>query len=126
VWGSTRAFQRIYAKGAWYVKTDYKSPKGRILKADPGIMPEVWKTIVPEGADVIDAWSIVGGKIYVNRLKDVKTETTVYTLDGKPAGTVDYDGIGSASGLSGRTTDRYGFFSFSRSLCRRPSIGWIR
>ena len=31
-------------------------------------------------------WSIVGGKLYVNRLKDVKTETTVYALDGKPAG----------------------------------------
>jgi prolyl oligopeptidase len=75
-----------------------QSPKGRILKADPGIMPDVWKTIVPEGPDVIDEWSIVGGKIYVNRLKDVKTETAVYTLDGKPAGKIDYDGIGSASG----------------------------
>ena len=53
-----------------YVKTDYKAPKGAILKADPGIMPEDWKTIVPEGQNVIDDWSIVGGKIYVNRLKD--------------------------------------------------------
>ena len=35
-------------------------------------MPDAWKTIVPEGPDVIDGWSIVGGKIYVNRLKDVK------------------------------------------------------
>ena len=81
---------------------------------------------MPEGPDVIDDWSIVGGKIYVNRLKDVKTETAVYTLDGKPAGTVDYDGIGSASGVGGRTTDRYGFFLFSRSFCRPPSIGWTR
>jgi prolyl oligopeptidase len=55
----------------------------------------------------------VGGKIYVNRLKDVKTETTVYTLDGKPAGTVEFDSIGSASGVRGRTTDRFGFVSFS-------------
>ena len=30
-------FAAIYAKGAWYVKTDYKSPKGRILRADPGV-----------------------------------------------------------------------------------------
>jgi prolyl oligopeptidase len=113
VWGLDSRFHALYAKGAWYVRTDYKSPKGRILKADPGIMPDVWKTIVPEGPDVIEAWSIVGGKIYVNRLKDVKTETSVYTLDGKPAGSIDYDAIGSASGLLGRTTDRYGFFSFS-------------
>jgi len=113
VWGLDSRFDARYAKGAWFVKTDYKSPNARILKADPGVMPEAWKTIVPEGADVIDSWSIVGGKIYVNSLKDVKTQTAVYGLDGKPAGTLDYDGIGSASGLSGRTTDRYGYFSFS-------------
>jgi prolyl oligopeptidase len=113
VWGLDSRFSADYAKGAWYVKTDYKSPNGRILKADPGVLPDVWATIVPEGHDVIDQWSIVGGKIYVNRLKDVKTETSVYALDGKPAGTVAYEGIGSASGVAGRTTDRYGYVSFS-------------
>ena len=121
VWGLDSRFDATYAKGAWYVKTDYNSPKGRILRADPGIMPDVWKTIVPEGPDVIDGWSIVGGKIYVNRLKDVKTETTVFTLDGKPAGTIDFDGIGSASSVYGRTTDRYGYFSFD-SLIVPPTI----
>jgi prolyl oligopeptidase len=121
VWGLDSRFSTIYAKGAWYVETDYQSPKGRILKADPGIMPDVWKTIVPEGPDVIDEWSIVGGKIYVNRLKDVKTETAVYTLDGKPAGKVEYEGIGSASGIGGRTTDRYAFFDFA-SFIVPPTI----
>ncbi len=113
VWGLDSRFDSTYFKGAWYVKTDYQSPKGRILKADPGILPDVWKTIVPEGPDVIDDWSIVGGKIYVNRLKDVKTEIAIYSLDGKPAGTVEFDGIGSASGIDGRSTSRYGFISFS-------------
>ena len=84
-------------------------------------MPEAWKTIVPEGKDVIENFSIVGGKIYVKRLHDVKSETSVYTLDGKPAGTIDYDGIGSASGVSGRPTDRYGFFSFE-SFIQPPTI----
>jgi prolyl oligopeptidase len=54
----------------------------------------------------------VGEKIYVNRLKDVKTETSIYALDGKPAGQIVYDAIGSASQVYGKTTDRYGFFSF--------------
>ena len=112
VWGLDSRFSAIYAKGAWYVKTDYQSPMGRIMKADPGVMPEAWQTIVPEGKNVIDDWSIVGGKIYVNRLQDGKTETQVFTLDGKPAGQIDYDGIGTASVLIGRTTDRYGFFTF--------------
>jgi prolyl oligopeptidase len=121
VWGLDSRFSAIYAKGAWYVKTDYHAPKGCILRADPGIMPDVWKTIVPEGQDAIDEWSIVGEKIYVNRLKDVKTETTVYTLDGKAAGTIAFDGIGSASGVRGKTTDRYGYFSF-QSFIVPPTI----
>jgi prolyl oligopeptidase len=112
VWGLDSRFSAIETKGAWYVKTDYKSPLGRIMKADPGVMPEAWQTIVPEGKNVIDDWTIVGGKIYVNRLMDVKTETEVFTLDGKSAGQIDYEGIGSATTLVGRTTDRYGFFSF--------------
>jgi prolyl oligopeptidase len=112
VWGVDSRFSAIYAKDAWYVQTDYKAPNGRILKAIPGAPPDAWKTIVPEGPDVLDTWSIVGGKLYVNRLKDVKSETTVYALDGTPAGKIDYDGIGSASGVSGLTTDRYGYFSF--------------
>ncbi len=112
VWGLDSRFDAIYAQGAWYVKTDYKAPNGAIFRADPGIMPDAWTPIVPQGQDAIDSWSIVGGKIYVNRLQDVKTETSVYTLDGKPAGAIDYQGIGAASALSGRTTDRYGYFSF--------------
>jgi prolyl oligopeptidase len=121
VWGLDSRFSAIYAKGAWYVKTDYQSPKGRILRADPGILPDVWKTIVPEGTDVIEDFSIVGEKIYVKRLKDVQSQTAVYTLDGKPAGSINYDGIGSAYGLMGRTTDRYGYFSF-QSFIVPPTI----
>ncbi len=121
VWGIDSRFSAIYLRGGWYVKTDYKSPNGRILKADPAIMPEVWKTIVPEGPDVISDWSIVGGKIYVSRLKDVKTDTTAYMLDGKPASTIGFDGIGYSSGVAGRTTDRYGFYNF-QSFIVPPTI----
>ena len=51
VWGLESRFSAIYAKGAWYVKTDYHAPNGCIMKADPGIMPDAWKTIVPEAPD---------------------------------------------------------------------------
>ena len=121
VWGLESRFETIYAKGAWYVKTDYHAPNGCIMKADPGVMPEAWTPIVPEGPNAIDEWTIVGGKIYVNRLKDVKTETAVYQLDGKAAGTVEYEGIGSASRMAGRTTDRYGYYEF-KSFILPPTL----
>jgi len=121
VWGIESRFSAVYARGAWYVKTDYKSPKYRVLRGDPGVDPIAWKTIAPETSDVIDGFSIVGGKVYVRRLKDVKTETEVYTLDGKLAGTIEYEGIGSASDVYGRIADRYGFFSF-QSFIQPPTI----
>ncbi len=112
VWSIDSRFTAEWYKGAWYVSTDYKAPNRQIFIAYPGVMPEAWKPIVPEGPDVIEDWSLVGGKLYVNRLHDVKTDTSVYTLNGKPAGHIDYDAIGSGSALAGRTTDRYGFYSF--------------
>jgi prolyl oligopeptidase len=121
IWGVDARFSAEYVNGAWVVNTNYKSPNWRILKADPGIMPDAWTTIVPEGPDPIDNFNIVGGKIYVNRLHDVKTETAVYTLDGKPAGSVAFGMIGSETNLVGRSTDRYGFLSFE-SFIAPPTI----
>ena len=121
IWGVDSRFSADYVKGAWYVSTDYKSPNWRIMKADPGIMPDAWTTIVPEGPDAIEGFNIVGDKIYVNRLHDVKTETDVYTLDGKPAGRVEHEGIGMVTTLAGRADDRYGFYSFE-SFIAPPTI----
>jgi len=121
IWGQDSRFSAVYARGAWFVKTDYKAPNGTILQADPGIMPDNWKTIVPEGPNAIDDWSIVGGKLYVNCLKDVIAETSIYALDGKKLGTVDEDGIGSVTKMSGHTTDRYGYFVF-QSYILPPTV----
>lgn len=111
-WGIDSRFSAIEDKGAWYVLTDYKAPNGIIYRADPGIMPDAWDTIVPQGANAIEGFSIVGGKMYVQRLVDVKPETTVYSLNGKQLGSLELSGIGTISPVRGRTTDRYGFFSF--------------
>lgn len=121
-WDIDSRFSAIYADHNWYVQTDYKAPNGRILKADPGgVMPEAWTTIVPESPDVIDGFSIVGDKIYVQRLHDVKSEITAYTLAGKAAGKIEFDGMGSASEVVGRPGQRYGFFSFD-SFIQPPTL----
>jgi prolyl oligopeptidase len=122
VWGLEARFSAIYANHGWYVKTDYHAPNGCILKADVGgIMPDVWTKIVPESVDVIEDFSIVGNKIYVKRLKDVKSDVTVYTLAGKQAGSMKFDIMGSASAIQGRPSDRYGFYSFE-SFIQPPTL----
>jgi prolyl oligopeptidase len=121
VWGFDSRFAPLYAKDEWYIRTDYNAPNGRILKATPGVAPEAWDSIVPEGEDVLDGASVVGNKLFVHRLKDVQSRTEIYTLQGKAIGSVPYEGIGVASGMSGSEKDRYGFYSF-QSYIHPPTI----
>jgi prolyl oligopeptidase len=121
VWDIESRFSASYARGAWYVRTDDNAPNGRILRADPGVAPSAWTTVVPESSDAILDDSIVGGKIYVTRLKDVQTETSIYTLDGKQIGTLPGTSMATGSVVHGRTIDRYGFFSV-QSFIQPPTI----
>ena len=121
VWGFESRFATMYADGDWYVRTDYHAPNGCVLKAKPGIAPEAWTTIVGEGKDVIDGSNIVGHKLFVHRLRDVKSETEIYTLAGRSVGSIAYTGIGTASELGGEVSDRYGFYSF-QSFIQPPTI----
>jgi prolyl oligopeptidase len=103
------------------LETNYQAANKRIVEATPGGKPEEWKTVIPEGKDVINESSIVGGKLFVSRLHDVKTETTIYTLDGTPTGRIDYPGIGSSSGVHGLPSQNDGFYSFESSI-QPPTI----
>jgi prolyl oligopeptidase len=103
------------------LETNYQAANKRIVEATPGGKPEEWKTVIPEGKDVIDASSIVGGKLFVTCLHDVKTETTVYTLDGRATGRIDYPGIGSSTGVHGLPSQNEGFYSFESSI-QPPTI----
>ncbi len=105
----------------FFLETDYQAANKRIVEALPGGKPEEWKTIIPDGKDVIDGSSIVGGKFFVTRLHDVKTETTIYTLDGREIGSIDYPGIGSSSGVYGLPEESEGFYSFE-SFIQPPTI----
>jgi prolyl oligopeptidase len=94
------------------VETDMGAPKRRILRADPKTPPQQWLTVVPEAKDVIEASTVLGGKLFIERLVDVKNEISIYTLDGKPAGTMKLPGIGSATVPYGRPLAKEGFYNF--------------
>jgi len=96
-----------------YVLTDYQAENYRVVKikiSDPA--PDRWATVVPEGKDVIESISIVGGKLFATGLHDVISQTRIYTLEGKPAGQLTYPTLGAASGVFGRQASNDGFYSF--------------
>ncbi|MGA7523235.1 MAG: prolyl oligopeptidase family serine peptidase [Acidobacteriaceae bacterium] len=121
VYGVEAHVRMIDAGDRFFLLTDYQAPNSRIVEAFPGKDAAAWKPIIPQGTDVIDNFSIVGGRLFVSRLHDVKTETTIYTLDGKQTGTLTYPGIGSGSVVRGRPDQTYGFYTFE-SFITPPTI----
>jgi prolyl oligopeptidase len=121
VYGVAAHTSAINIGDRFFLKTDYNAANSRIVEAAPGGQPSEWKTVIPEGKDVIDSYSIVGGKLFVSRLHDVKTETTIYSLDGKKIGTVTYPGIGTGSVVFGQPEKNEGFYTFE-SFITPPSI----
>jgi len=96
-----------------YVLTDYQAENYRIIRiklSDPA--PEQWQTIVPEGKDAIEQFSIVGGKLFATGLHDVLTETRILDLDGKQVGSLSYPAMGAATAVYGREKSNEGFYSF--------------
>ncbi len=98
--------------GRFFLSTNYNAPNGRIVEAKPGQSPDTWKPVVAEGHDVINGFSIVGGKLFVQRLHEVKTETEIVSLDGKSLGALESPGIGTGSLVSGAPDAQEAFYSF--------------
>ena len=120
VYGIDSRFREFTLGDTFYVDTDLNAPNHRILKAIPGQPPTQWPTVIPEGPDVIESVSLVDRRFYVLRLHDVASQLSIYTLDGKPAGSIAYPGVGAGSGLSGRAEERDGFYTF-QSIITPPT-----
>jgi len=105
-----------------FVSTDADAPNGRVLLAkfgDPSM--KSWVVVIPEGKSPIRAVSIVDGEMFVGRLVDVKTQTTIYSLHGKKIGEIKYPTIGSGSVVFGREKSDVGYYTFS-SFTVPPTI----
>ena len=103
--------------GTLYLETDRGAPKRKIV-ATPIAAPaaDQWRTIVPEGAGVIEGSNLVAGRLAVTTLEDVASVIRLYTLDGKLQRTVALPGLGAASAVMGRFDRPEMFYSFTSPL----------
>jgi prolyl oligopeptidase len=122
VFGVDSRFQLHLDGDRMFVSTDYGAPNGKVLRASFGDpTTKSWPVVIPEGRSPIDEVSIAGGKLFIGRLVDVKSETTIYTLDGKKLGAIAYPTIGTGSVVRGRADSNIGFYTFS-SFTVPPTI----
>ncbi len=126
VFGVESRFQLHMEGDRMFVSTDLGAPNGKVLRAgfgDP--TTKSWPVVVEEGKSPIDAVSIAGGKMFVGRLVDVKSETTIYSLPeagpAKQVGMIAYPTIGTGSVVRGRADSKVGFYTFS-SFTVPPTI----
>jgi prolyl oligopeptidase len=122
VFGVDSRFQLHMDGDRMFVNTDDGAPNGKVLRASFGDpTTKSWPVVIPEGKSPINAVSIVGGKMFVGRLVDVKSETTIYDLEGNKVGSISYPTIGTGSVVRGRAGSKIGFYTFS-SFTVPPTI----
>lgn len=122
VFGINSRFQLHMDGDRMFVSTDYNAPNGKVLRASLGDpTTKSWPVVIPEGKTPIDQVSIAGGKLFVGRLVDVKSETTIYSLDGTQVGKITYPTIGTGTVVRGRASSNVGFYTFS-SFTVPPTI----
>ncbi|MBD3672037.1 MAG: S9 family peptidase [Planctomycetaceae bacterium] len=106
----------------FYFQTDVDAPRGRVIAIDT-TQPEKenWKEIIPQADETLRGVSLVGNHFLAGYLKDARSQEKVFAMDGTLVREVEFDGIGSASGFSGKRDDTETFYSFS-SFDTPPSI----
>jgi prolyl oligopeptidase len=101
----------------FYVATDFKAPKRRIVSFDLH-RPDRngWKTVVPESSDTIEDPLLAGQHVALHYLVDVQSHIRVYTLAGKPEGEIPLPGVGTVERIGGRNDTQELFYSFTSQL----------
>ena len=101
----------------FYFRTDLDAPKYRLIAIDvDNPAGENWRTIIPEGEDVLQSVSIVNERFVTRYMRDAHTRVRIYTLDGKFERELGLPGIGSVSSISGEREDAEMFYSFTSFL----------
>ena len=96
-----------------FLMTSKDAPRLKIVTMDIAAADPVVKDVVPEQDSVLKEASLVGDRLLLSYMVDVKTEVRRYTLDGKADGIVKLPSIGTASGFKGDQDDPETFYYFS-------------
>ncbi|TMQ71423.1 MAG: S9 family peptidase [Candidatus Eisenbacteria bacterium] len=107
-------FSGRIAGDTMYLKTNWDASNYRIFAVDlrhPA--RDQWKEIVPAGDAVIDDFSLSGGKLFVQCLKDVVSTVRIVDPAGKPLGTIAFPTLGSAGAMTGQWDKPEAFYTFA-------------
>ena len=99
-----------------FLMTSKDAPRYKVLTVDIATANLNMTALLLEQDALMNGASLVGGRLMVMYLVDMKTEVRRYSLEGKPDGVVKLPGIGTAIGFDGTLDSSetfYGFASFN-------------
>lgn len=106
----------------FYFRTDRNAPRSRVVAINVHHpKPDDWKQIIAESPDNLTGVELVGDRLICQYLKDARSLVKVSQTDGQFVRDVDLPGIGTASGFSGKRSEKETFYSFS-SFATPPTI----
>ncbi len=96
------------------IRTNWQAENGRILAVAAGNPSRgAWREIVPEHDQrVMEGFSAVGGRLFVQYLDDVKSHLEAFDLAGNSIGAIRFDTLGTVGSVSGRWDADEAFFRF--------------
>jgi prolyl oligopeptidase len=106
----------------FYFQTNSDAPRGKVIAIDirqPG--KASWREIIPQAEEVLSGIDLVDNRFLANYLKDAHTQVKVFDLEGTLVSEVKLPGLGTATGFSGKRTDKETFYSFA-SFTAPPTI----
>lgn len=104
----------------WFV-TNKDAPHYRLVSVDMAKAEPVVTEVVAEEDDILERAGIVGDRLVLNYMRDAASRAVIVGLDGKTPKTLALNGIGTASGFSGKPGDPETFYAFT-SFNRPASI----
>jgi prolyl oligopeptidase len=102
----------------FYFRTDNNAPNGRIVAINIDAPREdTWRTIVPEGKDVMESAAAINELIVVTYLHDAHSVVRFHRpQNGTRVGELDLPGLGSVDGIRGEATDKDFYYTFASYL----------
>jgi prolyl oligopeptidase len=100
-----------------YVRTDLEAPRGRLVAIDlRAPARDRWRTILPEGKDVLESVRVIGNRFVTIYLQDAQSRLRVFSKAGEPLGEIALPTLGSVGQLSGRPESPEMFYTFTSFL----------
>jgi prolyl oligopeptidase len=105
--------RRVGTATELYFRTTAGAPRGRVIAVNPDAPSTPPRTVVAEGADVLESATLVGGQVLTASLKDAHARLLRFDLDGTSRGELELPGLGTIGALRSEPDDDEAFFGYT-------------